>query len=210
MAVTRTLDQPLRHEIAKIKGSRFIASAEPVQSIDDAESFLVKQRKEFYDATHNCFAWRVGDARLPDRQERFRASDDGEPSGTAGKPILQEIDGRELTDLVVVVTRYYGGTKLGTGGLIRAYSQAAAEVLDLATIREIPIVDPLVLIYDYARTGDVQSVLSSFGIKPGRAEYGESVQLRVAVPIEDTERLQKALVDATAGRIAWEPSESSS
>lgn len=153
-------------------------------------------REEFRDATHNCFAWRLG---LD--QDAFRFSDDGEPSGTAGRPILQEIDGRQLTNLAIVVTRYYGGTKLGTGGLIRAYGGAAAEALDAATIVESPIVETVRFTFGYEHSGAVQGVLSALGLEPARADYGESVRMEVAVPIEGVERLRSRLVDATRGQV---------
>ncbi len=158
--------------------------------------FVEECREEYRDATHNCFAWRLGSDR-----DAFRASDDGEPSGTAGRPILQEIDGRKLTDLAVVVTRYYGGTKLGTGGLIRAYGGAAGAALDLAVVVERPITDLLHLDFTYDFFGSVQSVLTAFGVAPSDSEYGSEVRLEVAVPIEETEPLRRALSDATRGRI---------
>jgi len=192
----RTIAVPLRHEPPKIKGSRFIASAVPIESTAAATGFVEECREEYRDATHNCFAWRLGTDR-----DAFRASDDGEPSGTAGRPILQEIDGRRLTDLAVVVTRYYGGTKLGTGGLIRAYGGAAAEVLDLVAIVETPITDQLRLDFTYDFSGSVHSVLTAFNISPSHSEYGSEVRLDVAVPIENTELFRQALNDATRGRI---------
>lgn len=196
MECFRTPARALRHEIPKIKGSRFIASLEPVTSIDAAQGFIAERRKEFHDATHNVYAWRLGRG-----SDLFRASDDGEPSGTAGRPVLQEIDSRRLSDLVVVVTRYFGGTKLGTGPLARAYAQAAAELLDRAEIRRVPIVETLVLTHDYALTGEVQGVLARFALKPEQAEYGVEVTLRIAVPVDAVDSVDTALRDATAGRI---------
>ena len=196
MPTIRTVARASRLEPPKIKGSRFIASLEPVTSADAAMAFVEARREEFRDATHNCFAWRLG---LD--QDAMRFSDDGEPSGTGGRPILQEIDGRRLTNIAVVVTRYYGGTKLGTGGLIRAYGGAAAEALDAATIVEAPIVETLRFTYGYELSGAVQGVLSAFGLEPARSDYGASIELEVAVPIEETERLKKALVDATRGQV---------
>ena len=132
----------------------------------------------------------------------MRYSDDGEPSGTAGRPILQEIDGRRLTGVVVIVTRYYGGTKLGTGGLIRAYGGAAAATLDQVEVVEKPVVETLRLVYAYDASGPVQGVLAAFEIQPLDSEYGADVLMDVAVPVEDVERLRIALRDATRGRLA--------
>ncbi len=108
-----------------VKASRFIGEAFPATSVDIAQEHIEAVRKREYNASHHCFAYRLGfDA------EEFRYSDDGEPNGTGGPPILRHIDGRDLTNLVVIVTRYYGGTNLGTGGLIRAYGDTAAAALD--------------------------------------------------------------------------------
>src|SRR5512138_1197293 len=107
------LKQQCRME-EKIKGSRFIATARPVASEQEALAFIEEMKKEFHDATHNAFAWRAGIGRA----QRYRYNDDGEPSGTAGQPILRAIDGRGAGNLCIVITRYFGGTKLGTGGLM--------------------------------------------------------------------------------------------
>ncbi len=196
MPIIRTLARPHRHEIPKIRGSRFIASLERVDSAATALAFVDTLRQEFPGATHNCFAWRLGAG-----DGAWRASDDGEPSGTAGRPILQEIDGRRLSRVVVVVTRYFGGTKLGTGGLIRAYSEAAGAALDLAGVVEVAVTRTLRLTFGYAATGAVRGVLRSFDLEPGRSEYGAEVRLEVAVPVEDAETVRRALTDATGGRI---------
>ncbi len=196
MPAVRTIAASRRVEIPKIKGSRFIASAAPVGSAAAAAAFVEAVREEFRDATHNCFAWRLGSG-----EDAFRAGDDGEPSGTAGRPILQQIDGRRLTDVVVVVSRYFGGTKLGTGGLVRAYSEAAAAVLERAGVVEVPVVALVRLGYGYELTGAVQGVLASFGLAAGRSEYGAAVKAEVAVPVERVGEVRHALGEATGGRI---------
>ncbi|MCP4632381.1 MAG: YigZ family protein [candidate division Zixibacteria bacterium] len=121
----RTVSVFCREEI-KVKGSRFIASADFAGSVDDADLFIEKISSEFHDATHNCYAYRVG--LDTDINERF--NDNGEPSGTAGIPILNSIKSKEMTNIICVVTRYFGGTKLGTGNLARAYSSSAIAALD--------------------------------------------------------------------------------
>ncbi|MEM9599068.1 MAG: YigZ family protein [Acidobacteriota bacterium] len=199
MATVRRVARTLRHEIDKIKGSRFLATVAPISDRGDAEARLAEIREEFRDATHNCYAWRLATG-----SEDFRYSDDGEPSGTAGRPILQEIDGRRLSGVAVVVTRYYGGTKLGTGGLLRAYGGAAAEALDLAEVVETRVTSPLRLAFSYDLTGPVQGVLAAHGLEAGGAEYGADVRMELAVPVEDLETVRRNLVDATTGRIRLE------
>ncbi|MCP3957984.1 MAG: YigZ family protein [bacterium] len=195
----RTITRPVRHEPPKIKGSRFIASVEQVESPEAAADFVEARREEFRDATHNCFAWRAAADR-----DTMRYGDDGEPSGTAGRPILQEIDGRGLSGVVVVVTRYYGGTKLGTGGLIRAYGGTASAALDLAGVVETPVVEVLRLAFPYGFSGAVQGVLAAFELIPSRADYGAEVRQEVAVAVEEAARLERSLKDATRGRIEIE------
>ena len=196
MAVVRSIARPLQHEIPKIRGSRFLATVRGAASEQDVDAFLAEMRGTFSDATHNCYAWRLGLGR-----DHMRSSDDGEPSGTAGRPILQEIDGRGLTNVVVVVTRYYGGTKLGTGGLIRAYGEAAAAVLDAAGVEERPIVQRLQLAYGYEETGAVKGVFNSYGLSADSADYGARVQLSVDVPVEQVDEVRQALMDGTHGRL---------
>ena len=199
----RTLAEGLRHEIEKIKGSRFIATLEPTSGREAVERFLEGVREEFRDATHNCFAWRLGGP-LGQNRDDWRYSDDGEPSGSAGRPILQEIDGRGLIDVAVVVTRYYGGTKLGTGGLMRAYGGAAAEALDVARIVERPIVDRLAIRFDYGVSGPIQGVLSAHALEPVASDYGSEVRLVLAVPIDRTDDVRRQLIDVTTGSIRFE------
>lgn len=197
MAVIRTIARSVCHEIPKIRGSRFIATVTATASSAEVTARLEELRQIYRDATHNCFAWRLGEA----GGDHMRYSDDGEPSGTAGRPILQEIDGRGLTQVTVVVTRYYGGTKLGTGGLVRAYSEAAAAGLDLAGVVQRPIVQRLRLVHGYEDTGAVKAVLNAFDLAPESAEYGVRVELSVAVVLEQVEDVEQALRDATKGRL---------
>ena len=196
----RTLTRPVRHERPKIKSSRFIASIAPVETAEAAMAFVEARREEFQGATHNCFAWRVGDDDL-----QTRASDDGEPSGTGGRPILRQLEGHRLVDVVAVVTRYFGGTKLGTGGLVRAYGGAAAAALALAEVVERPVIERLRLTFAYDSTGAVQGVLAAFELEPSAAVYGGEVTMEVAVPVADVDRLEAALRDATRGRLTYAP-----
>ena len=136
----RVLAEPITHEIDKISGSRFIADAAPAKSEEEARAFLEVVRSKYHDARHHCWAYRVGP-----RGEAWRSSDDGEPSGSAGVPILKQLEGHDVTDLVVVVTRYFGGTKLGVGGLVRAYGSAAKEALEEAKIQEVIVTERVVV-----------------------------------------------------------------
>lgn len=192
MSIIRTPSEAIHHEIDKIKGSRFIAYVTPSTDIEAVRSFLDDVRTGHRTANHCCFAWRLSEG-------RFRYSDDGEPSGTAGRPILQEIDGRDLVDVSVAVVRYFGGTRLGTGGLIRAYGGAAAAGLDLVPVLERPRVERLALRFEYTWTGAVQAVLSAFSLEPRRSSYGEKVDMELEVPVEQVESIRQALSDATHG-----------
>ena len=144
---------------SKVKGSRFIAEAKRVDSVKDAEAEIAAIRKREYNATHHCTAYRIGsDGHI------FRYNDDGEPNGTAGAPILRQIDARQLTNILVVVTRYYGGTKLGTGGLLRAYGEAASEALAAALIEEHVIRTRVRLRFGYADTSPAMHTISRFDV----------------------------------------------
>jgi len=128
---TLRIKEKCRHE-ERVKDSRFIATAAPVSDEKEANTFISEIKKEFHDASHNCSAWRIGRG----NKSIYRYNDDGEPSGTGGRPILKAIEIRELSDICVVVTRYFGGTKLGTGGLSRAYGQLATELLKKSEIKK--------------------------------------------------------------------------
>lgn len=136
------------------KRSKFIAYAYPVKSVDEIKEHLAVLQKKYYDARHICYAYMLGHER-----EEFRANDNGEPSGTAGKPILGQINSRELTDVFVAVIRYFGGIKLGTGGLIVAYREAASLALDEAEIITCTVDDELTVQYEYPLMNEVMRVV---------------------------------------------------
>ncbi|ANM28435.1 hypothetical protein ABI59_00520 [Acidobacteria bacterium Mor1] len=192
----RTIERAVRHEPDKIKGSRHIATVEPLRDAAQADEVLTRVRKEMHDARHHAFAWRLGIG----NDGSFRYSDDGEPSGSAGKPILAQIDGRELTDLMVVVTRYFGGTKLGVGGLVRAYGGAAAEALDLAGVREVVLRHRVAVTHGYEDSGAVASVLHGLRLEPKETGYGEEVRLILGLEAHRVEATLAALREATGGR----------
>ncbi len=192
----KTVAAPLRHEGEKIKGSRFIATVEPIASAAEVPTRVERLRGEFPAANHHCYAYR-----LRPGAENFRFSDDGEPSGSAGRPILQQIDGRGLTDVAVIVTRIFGGTKLGVGGLVRAYGGAAAEALALASIREVVLVRRVRLAFGYDLTGPVQGMLTEAGLSPVESSYGESVVLVLEVPLALADGFLARLSERTSGRV---------
>ncbi len=144
----------------KEKGSKFIAFAYPMSSEEAIKTEIAKLRKHYHDARHHCFAWRLG-ADL----ERYRVNDDGEPPGSAGKPIYGQIQSRELTDVLVVVIRYFGGTLLGVGGLINAYRSAASDALDQSGIIELKVNSRLKLEFGYSQMNSVMKVIKDFQLE---------------------------------------------
>ena len=184
----------------RVKGSRFAAVAIAVAADGEARAHVDRLRRRDHDATHHCSAYRIG----PPGDVRERFDDDGEPSSTAGKPILAAIEGREIHDALVVVTRWFGGTKLGAGGLVRAYGGCAGETLDRA--RLVPWVQRVTVIvrYPWSDSGLVDGVLRSRGIEPDETLYDAAVHVKVALPIETARDLEIALRDASSGRIKAE------
>lgn len=177
-----------------VQGSEFLAHAAPVESVADAEAFIEEIEAAYADATHNVPAYRV-------RADPFReySSDDGEPSGSAGKPMLSVLQGQEVENVCVVVTRYYGGTELGVGGLVRAYSGAVKDVLDAADIVEERPHEGFSVTVDYDDSGTVRSILESEGVD-FEADYGEAVAFEIRVPVADAAALRDRLRSATSGR----------
>lgn len=136
------------------KRSKFIAIAIPVRTLEEVKAYLETYQKKYYDARHVCYAYMLGHERL-----NFRANDNGEPSGTAGKPILGQINSNELTDILIVVVRYFGGIKLGTSGLIVAYKAAAAEAIANATIIEKTVDDDVSVVFEYPFMNDIMRIV---------------------------------------------------
>lgn len=190
-----TIEIPGCGEIVE-KKSRFIGYVRPVASEEEAELFIAEIKKKHYDARHNCYAYCVGI-----EQPVLRFSDDGEPGGTAGKPILEVITGNELYNVCIVVTRYFGGTLLGTGGLVRAYTEASKACIAATTVLCMKLVNPLWITTNYTDLGKIQYILGNENIIVADSVYGEEVQLLVNVPVDDGERIKKQLVEATAARV---------
>ena len=198
MAEILTLHDVTRMETEKIKGSRFIGLAAPATSEEEARAALAAEARREPDANHHCWAWQGAHV------DAYRYSDDGEPSGSAGRPIHAAILGRKLRDVLVVVTRYFGGTKLGTGGLVRAYGGAAAAVLESARVVRIRQTQLLRLHFAYEQQPLVQAVLSASGLTPSDAEYGAAVSMTLHVPIEDVRTFERALMERSAGLVRIE------
>lgn len=178
----------------EVRGSEFIGHVAPAGTVGDAEAFVAEVEGEYDDATHNVPAYRVRADPL-----REYASDDGEPSGSAGKPALNVLQGEEVENCVLVVTRYYGGTNLGYGGLVRAYSRAASDALEAAGIVEERPHVRLSVAVEYDDSGTVRGILESAGCEFD-ADYGEDVRFEVRVPSEEADGLRDRLRSATSGR----------
>ncbi len=181
------------------KKSRFIANIAPANSEEEAINFIESIKKKYYDARHNCPAFVIGK-----NKELTRCSDDGEPSGTAGKPILEVLLLEGVTNVVAVVTRYFGGTLLGTGGLVRAYTQATKEGLQNAGIATMRYGYEITIGVDYTDVGKVQYLLAGEHIKIVDSRYTDKVEFDVRIPDENKEVLRKELTEATSGRVRIE------
>lgn len=177
------------------KKSRFIGYVRHVESEEEANAFISEIKKQNFDARHNCYAYTVGV-----EQPQLKFSDDGEPGGTAGKPILEVITGMQLYDVCIVVTRYFGGVLLGTGGLVRAYTEAAKACIHAAGTACKRLVIPTVITTNYTDLGKLQYILGNEGIEIKDSEYGEDVRLSTEIFIDDIERIKKAVTEATAAR----------
>ncbi|GGM94876.1 hypothetical protein GCM10007092_05320 [Thermus composti] len=177
-----------------IRKSRFIAKAAPVASEAEALDFLEKNREE--EATHNVYAYKIGSL--------YRFSDDGEPSGTAGKPVLHAIEAQGLDRVAVLVVRYFGGVKLGAGGLVRAYGGVAAEALRRAP--KVPLVERVALAFlvPFAEVGRVYALLEARALKAEETYTPEGVRFALKLPESEWEGFLQALLDATRGQVALE------
>lgn len=176
------------------KKSRFICAVRPVHSEKEAADFIEATKKKYWDARHTCSAFVLGS-----RQELTRCSDDGEPGGTAGRPMLEVLTGEGLCDVAAVVIRYFGGTLLGTGGLVRAYSGAVKEALKTAKTGMMRYGVKLKIETDYNGVGKLQHLFGKRGAAV-RAEYGEDVRFILTVPVGETDSFKKEVTEATNGK----------
>ena len=181
------------------KKSRFIATIRPVSSEEEAVAFIEEMKKKYYDARHNCSAFVIGS-----KGELTRSSDDGEPSGTAGRPMLEVLTGSGIRNIAAVVTRYFGGVLLGTGGLVRAYSGAVKMSLEQCEKITRRYGVQMLIKTDYNGVGKIQYLLGSKDVVIQDSVYAADVQMTVLVPIEEYDRLCKELVEATNGRVGLE------
>lgn len=184
------------------KKSRFIATVRPVKTEKEANQFIEEMRKKYWDARHNCWAFILGE-----RQEFKRCSDDGEPSQTAGKPMMDVLTGAGLTDVAVVVTRYFGGTLLGTGGLVRAYSGAVQEGLKNSTVITKYLGVKLSVTTDYNGVGKLQYLSGQKEIPILSAEYTDKVVFTVLVESSRIQEIKKAITEATSATAQMEESD---
>ena len=184
------------------KKSRFIATVVPVHTEEEALKFIEAMKKKYWNATHNCFAYVIGE-----HDELQRCSDDGEPGGTAGKPMLDVLTGEEIHNAAIVVTRYFGGTLLGTGGLVRACSSAAKQGLASSVIiTKIPGVK-LRLATDYAGLGKIQYIFGQRGIKILDSIYTDKVEIAALVPLDVLEAVKAEIREGTNGQAGMEEGE---
>lgn len=199
----RTIERCAEAEV-KIKGSRFIARVYLSESAAAVDEILAERRRVEYNATHHCWAYRLGHSVVRAGEditpEMFRYSDDGEPHDSAGKPIFDQIKGRDLTNTLVVVTRFYGGTKLGVGGLVRAYSQATAEVLDKAGVQEKFVYCDYRLSYSFPDHGKITDLISRLRGIIDSSEYSEKVDLKIRVRLSLSEQFVSDFTELTHGK----------
>ena len=181
----------------EIKKSRFICHLKRVYTEEEARAFISEIKKEHHKANHNCSAFTLGD-----RQEIQRSSDDGEPSGTAGVPMLEILKKREITNVCAVVTRYFGGIKLGAGGLIRAYAGSVGHALDQVGLVKFVTQEQLILTLDYGNYDGLQRFLSSQGLVISESEFLSDVTVKLFVDLDKTEQLLADLVEQFSGKIS--------
>ena len=178
------------------KKSRFIAHTAPVKTEEEAQEFIEKIKKQYWDARHNCWAYRVGM-----EQSVVRCSDDGEPSGTAGKPMLEVILGEDLHNIVVVVTRYFGGSLLGTGGLIRAYTKSTQEGIKNSRTVVKCLGQELSVACDYATSGKIQYMAATEEIPVLGTDYTEEVVFHMIVPENQAKAIENKFIEASSGKV---------
>ena len=174
------------------KRSKFLAFAHHVETVEEVKEIVASYRKKYYDARHVCYAYMIG----ADRQT-FRANDDGEPSSTAGKPILGQVNFNELTDILIVVVRYYGGVNLGTSGLIVAYREAAADAISHTTIENRFVEEEIVYDFPYVMMNQVMKVIKDMNPRIVSQEYDNTCQIRMRIRQSLAEQLQKRLDNLT-------------
>lgn len=182
------------------KKSRFIATTRPVESEEEAAAFIEEMKKKYWDARHNCSAYVIGE-----RAQLTRCSDDGEPAQTAGRPMLDVLLGEGICNVCVVVTRYFGGTLLGTGGLVRAYSGAVKEGLKNSAVVKKQPGERLIVRTDYNGIGKIQYIAGQMGLVILDTEYTDTVTVTLMVPSEQLGSFQAQVTEKTNGKAVIEP-----
>ena len=180
------------------KKSRFIATVLPIDTEEEALQYIEKIKKKYWDARHNCFAFVIGS-----NNEIQRFSDDGEPQGTAGKPILETLLNENLHNTLIVVTRYFGGTLLGTGGLVRAYGQSSKEGIRNSVIQKVCFK----LTVDYNSIGKIKYIMGQMGITDAQEEYGQNVVLSILMKKGEYNEFNTKVTDATGGKAVFKNEE---
>jgi len=192
------IKQPCQTDL-KIKGSRFIAMARKIETPEEAEAILKEISKEYPDATHHCYAWKIGHG----KKARYHYSDNGEPNNTAGLPIFKAIEARNVTNLIIVVTRYFGGVKLGTGGLIRAYSKAASDLLkECETSRSFES-ETAVFKTSFEFVSVIHNIINSFRATLKDSTYGEEIIFTVEIRSSRFRDFRRKLKDGTNGQVTF-------
>jgi uncharacterized YigZ family protein len=189
----RTIKQPGVHEL-EIRRSRFVCALARVATEAEAQEFVAGRRRAHHDASHNCSAYVLGE-----HGDITRSNDDGEPGGTAGRPMLEVLTRRKLTGTVAVVSRYFGGIKLGAGGLVRAYGQAVAETIDLVGVVERRPVVTVTVLADHARAGRLSRDLHASPYAPAASRYGREAEIDVVVPEDELEAFDAWVAAAGGG-----------
>ena len=190
----KTITSPAESKFT-VKGSKFLGYAYPVETPEEIDGILSGIRKKFYDATHHCYAWQLGNG----KDITFRYNDDGEPSGTAGKPIYSAIQRLDLTNVLIVSIRYYGGTKLGTGGLIKAYGQSASDTLNAAKFKTVEIGDNIEFISSYEQHPIIMRTVNQYHLISFDQDFAEKVKVTIEVDEHDTQKLIEDVKNASNG-----------
>ena len=192
------IPQDFQRSEIEVKRSRFITSIATAASPETALSFVARLKQEFPDANHNCWAYLIGP---PGSSDKIGLSDDGEPHGAAGKPMLTVLQHSDIRDIVVVITRYFGGIKLGKGGMVKAYTQAVQNGLEQLQTTEKVDWRELRICFDYARLSMIERLLPDFEAEILEQHFTEQIELRLKIPAEQQDRLRLQLTDLCAGKI---------
>lgn len=184
------------------KKSKFIATLRPVSTQEEATLFIEEMRAKYWDATHNVYAYTLAEQNIK------RYSDDGEPSGTSGVPSLKVLEGEELLNVAVVITRYFGGTLLGTGGLVRAYSESVKQVINAADIVTKCLCDKIIVTCDYNVWGKVMNMVSTLGIPTGEIIYADHVSAEIFEKVDLSDKLISDIIEKTDALCKCEKAES--